>query len=33
MGAYGQSRFRQFVFGGVTRHILQNMKLPVLFSH
>jgi nucleotide-binding universal stress UspA family protein len=33
MGAYGQSRFREFVFGGVTRHILQNMKVPVLFSH
>ncbi len=33
MGAYGQSRFREFVFGGVTRHILQNMTVPVLFSH
>lgn len=33
MGAYGRSRFREFVFGGVTRHILQNMTVPVLFSH
>lgn len=33
MGAYGQSRFRELVFGGVTRHILRNMKVPVLFSH
>ncbi len=33
MGAYGRSRFRELVFGGVTRHILRNMKLPVLFSH
>lgn len=33
MGAYGHSRFREFAFGGVTRHILQNMKVPVLFSH
>ncbi len=33
MGAYGHSRFREFAFGGVTRHILRNMKVPVLFSH
>jgi len=33
MGAYGHSRFREFAFGGVTRHILKNMKVPVLFSH
>lgn len=33
MGAYGQSRFRELVFGGVTRHVLQSMKIPVLFSH
>jgi nucleotide-binding universal stress UspA family protein len=33
MGAYGQSRFRELVFGGVTRHLLRNMTIPVLFSH
>ncbi|HEX7074252.1 MAG TPA: universal stress protein [Hyphomicrobiaceae bacterium] len=33
MGAYGHSRFREFAFGGVTRHILKNMTVPVLFSH
>ena len=33
MGAYGHSRFREFAFGGVTRHLLQHMKVPVLFSH
>jgi nucleotide-binding universal stress UspA family protein len=33
MGAYGHSRFREFAFGGVTRHILREMTEPVLFSH
>lgn len=33
MGAYGHSRIREFVFGGVTRHVLQMMKVPVLMSH
>lgn len=33
MGAYGHSRFRELAFGGVTRHILQDMTMPVLFSH
>jgi nucleotide-binding universal stress UspA family protein len=33
MGAYGHSRFREFVFGGVTRHIAQHMTVPTLFSH
>ena len=33
MGAYGHSRFREFVFGGVTAHVLKNMTLPVLMSH
>lgn len=33
-GAYTQSRFRQFVFGGATRYILQNCStLPVLMAH
>ena len=33
MGAYGHTRFREFVFGGATRHVLKNMPVPVLFSH
>jgi nucleotide-binding universal stress UspA family protein len=33
MGAYGHSRLREFVFGGVTRHISKHMTLPTLFSH
>lgn len=33
MGAYGHSRFRELVFGGVTRHITRHMTAPVLFSH
>lgn len=32
-GAYTQSRLRQFVFGGATRHILQEAKLPVIMAH
>lgn len=33
MGGYGHSRLREFVFGGATRHILQQMTVPVLMSH
>lgn len=33
MGAYGHSRLREMVLGGVTRHILQHMTVPVLMSH
>jgi nucleotide-binding universal stress UspA family protein len=32
-GAYTQSRLRQMIFGGTTRHILTNAKLPVLMAH
>jgi len=32
-GAYTQSRLRQMIFGGTTRHILSNAKLPVLMAH
>ena len=32
-GAYTQSRLRQLVFGGATRHIIENSSIPVLFSH
>jgi nucleotide-binding universal stress UspA family protein len=33
MGAYGHSRMRELVFGGVTRHIAGHMTVPTLFSH
>ena len=33
MGAYGHSRFREFVLGGASRHVLQHMMVPVLMSH
>jgi nucleotide-binding universal stress UspA family protein len=32
-GAYTQSRLRQMIFGGATRHILANASLPVLMAH
>jgi len=32
-GAYTQSRLRQMIFGGTTRYILANAKLPVLMAH
>lgn len=33
MGAYGHSRVRQLVLGGVTRILLESMTVPVLMSH
>ena len=33
VGAYGHSRFREMILGGVTRKLLQQMTLPVLMSH
>lgn len=33
MGAYGHSRLREMVFGGVTRHIMRHMTVPTLLSH
>ncbi|MDE5462214.1 universal stress protein [Bradyrhizobium sp. CSS354] len=33
MGAYGHSRFREFILGGATRSLLTNPPIPVLFSH
>jgi len=33
MGAYGHSRLREMVLGGMTRHMLLHMTLPVLMSH
>lgn len=33
MGAYGRSSWRQFVFGGASRHIISNLTMPVLMAH
>ena len=30
MGAYSHSRLRQLFLGGVTRHVLERAKIPVL---
>jgi nucleotide-binding universal stress UspA family protein len=32
-GAYGRSRWREFVLGGVTREMLRESALPILMSH
>ncbi|MCW5748074.1 MAG: universal stress protein [Alphaproteobacteria bacterium] len=32
-GAYTHSRLRQFVFGGVTNHLLAKATIPVLMAH
>ena len=31
-GAYTQSRIRQMIFGGGTRHIIMDSKIPVLMA-
>jgi len=33
VGAYGHTRFREWAFGGVTREVLLNARIPVLLSH
>jgi nucleotide-binding universal stress UspA family protein len=33
MGAYGHSRLREWVLGGITRNLLAHMTVPVLMSH
>jgi nucleotide-binding universal stress UspA family protein len=33
MGAYGHSRLTSLILGGATRHILEEMTIPVLMSH
>ncbi|AMK19747.1 MULTISPECIES: universal stress protein [Sphingobium] len=33
MGAFGHSRMREFVFGGVTRTMLDAARLPLLLAH
>ena len=33
MGAFSHSRVRQIIFGGVTKHLLENTTLPVLMAN
>jgi nucleotide-binding universal stress UspA family protein len=33
MGAYGHSRLRELVLGGVSRALLGHMTVPVLMAH
>lgn len=33
MGAYGHARWREVALGGVTRTVMENMKVPTLMSH
>ena len=33
MGAYGHSRFREWIFGGFTEHVLRGAAVPVLMMH
>lgn len=33
MGGYGHSRLREFVLGGVTRHIFNTVSMPIFLAH
>jgi nucleotide-binding universal stress UspA family protein len=33
MGAWGQSRLKEWALGGATRSLLQQMTVPVLMAH
>jgi nucleotide-binding universal stress UspA family protein len=33
MGAYGHSRLREMILGGVTREFLSSSGMPVLMAH
>jgi len=33
MGAYGHSRFREFILGGATKSMMSKPPVPTLFSH
>ena len=33
MGAYTHGHYRQFLFGGMTRHVMEHATIPVLFAH
>lgn len=33
LGAYTHSRVREFLLGGVTRHVIEHARIPVLMAH
>ncbi len=33
MGLYGHSRLQEFVLGGVSRHMLSRLSVPLFISH
>ncbi len=33
MGAYGHSRMREMIFGGVTKHVIAKANIPILMAH
>lgn len=33
MGAYGRNRFSEWTLGGVTRHVLKRIEVPLLHRH
>jgi nucleotide-binding universal stress UspA family protein len=33
MGAFGRSRFKEWVLGGATRYVLEHMTVPVFMAH
>lgn len=33
LGAYTHSRVRELLLGGVTRHVIENARIPVLMAH
>jgi nucleotide-binding universal stress UspA family protein len=33
MGAYGHSRLREFILGGMTKDMLAMMTVPTLLAH
>jgi nucleotide-binding universal stress UspA family protein len=33
MGAYGHSRLREMVLGGVTQSVIAKSKIPVFMAH
>jgi nucleotide-binding universal stress UspA family protein len=33
MGAYGHARLAEFIFGGVTRHVIAHARQPALMAH
>jgi nucleotide-binding universal stress UspA family protein len=33
MGAYGTPKLKEFILGGATEHVLNNLRVPVILSH